>query len=41
MKSRECINIYDRDCNNVDFSYNESICGFVPRLCLQMFLEQP
>ena len=26
---------------NVDFLYNESICGFVPRLRLQRFLEQP
>ena len=24
---------------NVDFLYKESICGFVPRLCLQRFLE--
>ena len=23
------------DCNNEDFLYNESICGFVARLCLQ------
>ena len=27
------------DCNDVDFLYNESICGFVPRLGLQRFLE--
>ena len=27
------------DKNNVDILYNESICGFVPRLCLQWFLE--
>ena len=27
------------DNNNVDFLYNELICGFVPRLCLQWFLE--
>ena len=40
MKSRECLNINDQlDNNNVDFLYNESICGFVPRLCLQWFLE--
>ena len=27
------------DNNNVHFLYNESICGFVPRLCLQCVLE--
>ena len=27
------------DCNNVDFLYNESVCGFVLRLCLQSFLK--
>ena len=42
MKSRECLNIndfYRLYINDLDFLYNESSCGFVPRLCLQRFLE--
>ena len=27
------------DCNVVDSLHNESICGFVPRLCLQTLFE--
>ena len=29
------------DCNDEDFLYNESICGFVARLCLQRCLVYP
>ena len=38
----ECLNINDfcrLYIKDVDFLYNESRCGFVPRLCLQRFLE--
>ena len=34
MKSRECLNIndfYRLYTNDVDFLYNESSCGFVPK----------
>ena len=37
---QKCLNINDfcrLYINDVDFLYNESRCGFVPRLCLQRF----
>ena len=42
LQKWECLNINDfcrLYIKDVDFLYNESRCGFVPRLCLQRFLE--